>query len=134
MTEVIIIILAIVAVAVVGAGGWYWRNQRKDTRVRDRFGEDEYNRVRAREGSRGDATAELERRERRVDKYDIRPLSRNQFEQLSVHWRAVQSSFVDSPASAVHEADTLITEVMTARGYPMEDFGSASRRPFCRPP
>ena len=30
--------------------------------------------------------------------------------------------FVDEPDTAVREADTLVTEVMTTRGYPMTDF------------
>ena len=33
-----------------------------------------------------------------------------------------QARFVDSPADAVAEADRLVTEVMAARGYPMEEF------------
>jgi hypothetical protein len=35
---------------------------------------------------------------------------------------AVQTAFVDSPASAVGDADRLVTEVMRERGYPIDDF------------
>jgi hypothetical protein len=34
----------------------------------------------------------------------------------------VQADFVDSPQSAVDEADALVIEVMRRRGYPMDDF------------
>jgi hypothetical protein len=34
----------------------------------------------------------------------------------------LQERFVDEPAEAAGAADTLITRVMEARGYPMEDF------------
>jgi hypothetical protein len=36
----------------------------------------------------------------------------------------VQGLFVDDPRGAVAEADKLVQEVMTARGYPMGDFES----------
>ena len=34
----------------------------------------------------------------------------------------MQALFVDDPAAAVSQSDTLVTELMTARGYPMSDF------------
>ena len=34
----------------------------------------------------------------------------------------MQTAFVDSPASAVGDADRLVTEVMRERGYPIDDF------------
>jgi hypothetical protein len=34
----------------------------------------------------------------------------------------VQALFVDDPNGAVAAADRLVTEVMSARGYPIEDF------------
>ena len=37
-------------------------------------------------------------------------------------WRDLQERFVDQPAQATGAADTLITRVMEARGYPMKDF------------
>jgi hypothetical protein len=38
----------------------------------------------------------------------------------------VQTAFVDHPASAVGEADILVTEVMRERGYPVDDFDRQS--------
>ncbi|HUF54321.1 MAG TPA: hypothetical protein VMR52_11185 [Dehalococcoidia bacterium] len=122
MEEVIIAIIALVAVAAIAVAAWLWMDRRKGAQLRDRFGEEEYRRVRTREGGRRQADAELERRQKRVENYDIRPLTHSQYDHYSDRWRTVQSAFVDSPTSSVHEADDLVAEVMNARGYPMEDF------------
>src|SRR5207248_7710932 len=37
-------------------------------------------------------------------------------------WERIPHDFVDAPATAVEEADALVTEVMRERGYPMDDF------------
>ena len=37
-------------------------------------------------------------------------------------WRGVQARFVDGPAGAVTEADQLLGDVMSTRGYPVSDF------------
>ncbi|HKB78649.1 MAG TPA: hypothetical protein VKH35_02935, partial [Thermoanaerobaculia bacterium] len=37
-------------------------------------------------------------------------------------WRAIETRFVDRPATAVVEAEELINSVMRARGYPIADF------------
>ncbi len=37
-------------------------------------------------------------------------------------WEDVQARFVDDPAGAVADADSLIGRVMRDRGYPVEDF------------
>lgn len=53
---------------------------------------------------------------------DIHPLSREQADRFAQEWRRVQGVFVDDPDAAVTAADGLVTEVLIARGYPMEDF------------
>jgi hypothetical protein len=109
-TSLILVIAAVLAVAVVFA---YFARRR--AQLRARFGP-EYDRAVDDAGSARRAEA------KRVTKYDIRPLRREESVQFSNRWRHVQSKFVDDPASAVAEADTLVTELMTARGYPMVDF------------
>jgi hypothetical protein len=37
-------------------------------------------------------------------------------------WQRVQNQFVDDPGRAISEADKLVGEVMTARGYPVGEF------------
>jgi hypothetical protein len=115
-TSLILVIAAVLAVAVVFA---YFARRR--AQLRARFGP-EYDRAVDDVGSARRAEAQLEARAKRVTKYDIRPLRREESVQFSNRWRQVQSKFVDDPASAVAEADTLVTELMTARGYPMVDF------------
>jgi hypothetical protein len=55
-------------------------------------------------------------------KLDIRPLSRDALQAYSDRWHQVQTAFVDSPSSALDDADRLLTEVMRERGYPVDDF------------
>src|SRR2546429_9359212 len=36
-------------------------------------------------------------------------------------WRELERGFVDQPVAAVGEADSLVTQVMRERGYPVDD-------------
>jgi hypothetical protein len=111
--------VAVVAVAVVLV---VWLMQRRrSTHLRQQFGP-EYERSLQQHGSAAMAERELEARERRVAKLDIRPLSREDTERFSRVWSDTQRRFVDAPGDAVVEADRLVTEVMRARGYPMAEF------------
>jgi len=64
----------------------------------------------------------LEERQKRVAKYHIRPLTQEERETFAAKWRKTQEHFVDDPRDAVAQADALITEAMSTRGYPMADF------------
>jgi hypothetical protein len=94
---------------------------RRRVALKARFGP-EYDRVVHEVGSPRRAESALEARARRVTKYDIRALQPDESVRFSDRWRGVQARFVDDPAAAVSEADTLVTELMTTRGYPMSDF------------
>jgi hypothetical protein len=112
---------AVVLVLVVALVAYVVSRQRRTKLLADRFGP-EYQRTVEEVGKRSKAEKELAERAKRVEKYVIRPLSdaeRNRFGDL---WRKAQARFVDSPVAAVAEADQLVTEVMTLRGYPMADF------------
>jgi hypothetical protein len=87
-----------------------------------RFGP-EYDRVVAEQESRARAEAELTERQRRVRKLNIRPLSKESASRYAAQWQTIQEEFVDSPQTAVAGAYTLLTEVLTERGYPVEDDG-----------
>jgi len=65
---------------------------------------------------------ELRRRETRAGKFTIPQLSASESDRYAVRWRKVQGDFVDSPAAAIAYAADLLSEVMTARGYPTSDF------------
>jgi Tfp pilus assembly protein PilX len=113
----VIVIVVIAAVAVV-AGITSMRRRR----LRERFGP-EYDRVLEQTVSRRKAESVLTQRERRVKGLDIRPLDPATHAKRADQWRDIQERFVDTPPSAVAEAQLLIVSVMTERGYPTEHEG-----------
>jgi hypothetical protein len=64
----------------------------------------------------------LLQRKERVEKFTIRELGTAERERFVTEWRTVQARFVDDPQGSVSAADTLVTRVMEARGYPMSNF------------
>src|SRR5271166_4824548 len=120
MSTVTIAAIAIVVVAIAGAF-WVVMRTRNTKRLRSRFGP-EYDHLVQREGGRGRAETELGHREKRVEKLHIRSLTPEESEHFAAAWWHQQSLFVDDPRAAVSQADTLVTEVMTARGYPTINF------------
>lgn len=116
-----LIVVLVVAIIVVLGVAWLVSQRRRRTHLRERFGP-EYDRAMAAAGTTGKATTILEQREKRVSAYQIRPLAEDERRRFSDAWQRTQAKFVDDPAAAVTEADALVTQVMTARGYPMADF------------
>jgi hypothetical protein len=95
--------------------------QRRTRGLASRFGP-EYDHAVATLGKRTAAEKELEARAKRVDSLAIHPLVAAERERFRGLWEMAQSHFVDSPVTAVAEADRLVAEVMRARGYPVADF------------
>ena len=118
-TLTLIVIAA--AVVLLGVVLWAAMQRRRTNTLRNRFG-DEYDRTVEAEGKRAKAEAVLEERKERVAKLDIRPLDSRERDTAIADWREVKALFVDSPVEAVHRADRVLAEIMTARGYPMADF------------
>jgi hypothetical protein len=110
----------IVAIALALLAVWYMQSRRRE-HLRERFGP-EYDRAIRETGSVNKAETVLSNRERRVEKLNIRPLSAEESARYTTTWRAIQTRFVDDPDGALTDADTLITEVMTTRGYPMSNW------------
>ncbi len=119
-TLTIIVILAIVAIAAAILVGLWMRNTRRSDELRDRFGP-EYDRT-VQQLGRSDAEPELASRVKRVEKLQIRPLSDADRDRYAKAWRATQAHFVDDPSASVSEADSLVQELMEARGYPVGSF------------
>lgn len=117
--EQIVAIIVIVGIA-VGVAWWTAQRQRSD-RLRERFGP-EYERTVRGAQDRGKAESELTARQQRVESLEIRPLEPAARDRFAGRWDKVQALFVDDPASAVNQADDLIAEVMSARGYPVSNF------------
>jgi len=108
-------------VAALGLVLWLIGRRRNTAVLREHFG-DEYDRTVEARGGVGKAERDLEEREARVRKLDIRPLAPRQRSEFIDEWREVKSLFVDSPVEAVHHGDRLLARIMTARGYPVADF------------
>lgn len=120
MTSTQIALLVIVVIAVVAVAAVLFLRNRAQ-KLRARFGP-EYDRVVAETGNKFKAEAQLEKVEKRVERYDLRPLTAADRDRFQQSWRAIQAKFVDDPAGAFVEADHLLGAVMSARGYPPADF------------
>jgi hypothetical protein len=115
-------VAALILIAIAGSIVALSAGRRRRTdRLRQQFGP-EYDRTVAESGEQQVAEKELVARKRNRDKLDIRPLSRDALQAYSHRWRQVQTAFVDSPSTALDDADRLLTDVMRERGYPVDDF------------
>ena len=115
------VVIVLVAVVCVALTVWAAASQRRTRRLQDRFGP-EYARTTSEAGSRREADAELAAREERHDTLNVRALSPDARRRYASRREDVQTEFVDAPEDAVGHADELVNEVMSERGYPMEDF------------
>jgi hypothetical protein len=112
-----VVIIAIIAVAGIA----YVVKKQRTQRLKTRFGP-EYQRVLQETGSTTQAEAKLEKLAKRVERFHIRPLAPESRADFVANWQKIQSRFVEDPKGALTEADKLIQELMTARGYPVTDF------------
>jgi hypothetical protein len=96
--------------------------KRRTQQLRTQFGSSEYNRTVKEGGNRGKAEDVLDQRAERVDRLNIRPLAPADRTRFVESWARVQARFVDGPGGAVTEADQLLNDVMSSRGYPMSNF------------
>jgi FtsZ-interacting cell division protein ZipA len=120
-TTVIIIVAALIVVAAIAFAGWMHLKKKRTMRLRSRFGP-EYDRLAEIEGGRARAEKTLHEREKRVERLNLVPLSPKDRDRFAGAWQQEQARFVDDPRAAVANADSLVTEVMKVRGYPMGDF------------
>ena len=125
MDNTLLIVLIAIAVIAIAAGVWFYYQRNSSKRLKERFGP-EYDRTVERLNNRDVAEKELRNREARVTRFKIVPLSREDSQRYHDKWTGVQAQFVDEPKVAVSEANFLIQEVMTKRGYPVSDFEQSS--------
>ena len=114
----IIVAVAILAVAVVA---WFAMRAQRSKQLREQFGP-EYSQTVGDLGDRRRAEAELVQRRERVERLRIVPLAREDAQALGLRWQQVQARFVDAPADAVRQADSLVNDTMRKRGYPIDNF------------
>lgn len=119
MDPKVIALIAVVVVAIIVVAAVIASRKRRHQHLREQFGP-EYDRAVMQHGNNADAV--LAEREKRVNSFSLRHLSDADRATYTGEWEAVQRRFVDDPAMAVSEADSLVNRVMTACGYPMGDF------------
>jgi hypothetical protein len=120
-TTELALIIALAVIVVAGIVAWLSLRKRRTERLRTQFGA-EYDRAVKEDGSRRHAEAGLKERTERVESLNIRPLAQGDSARFIESWRRVQGRFVDGPGGAVTEADQLLRDVMSTRGYPVSDF------------
>jgi hypothetical protein len=121
-TVQIAIFIAIAVVIAAGVGIAVLVRTRRTARLRSQFGGAEYTRAVREGGSQRKAEAALDGRAQRVERLQIRPLGPGDRARFAEAWGRVQARFVDGPGGAVTDADQLLGDVMSARGYPVSDF------------
>jgi FtsZ-interacting cell division protein ZipA len=118
---IVAVVVIVIALIVVAAIAFITSRKRRSQKLRERFGP-EYDRVVQQEGDARKAEGVLEFRQKRREKFHIRPLSAADRSSFAVRWDEVQARFVDDPRGAVTVADSLVTDVMQHRGYPIGEF------------
>ena len=124
MTQSTLLILIAVAVVVVAIGIFAYRRW-GTRRLQSRFGA-EYVRAIDTHDNQNQAESDLREREKRAKQLQIRPVAPTDRARFVDSWRGIQARFVDDPGTAVTQADTLLGEVMTVRGYPVGDYEQRS--------
>src|SRR6185436_17018207 len=112
----------VIGVIVAAIAAWLALRKRRTENLRTQFGGAEYDRTLKEEGSRRHAEAGLKERNERVESLAIRPLASGDRVRFVESWSRIQARFVDGPGGAVTEADQLLGDVMSTRGYPVSDF------------
>jgi hypothetical protein len=121
----LVMVIGVVLIGMMGVVAAMFLKKRKTERLRTRFGP-EYARAVEESGGRRKAEAGLEQREKRVKGFAIRPLGAGDRERYIAVWRKVQSEFVDDPKNSVTQADQLLGDVMSSRGYSLSEFAQRS--------
>lgn len=120
-TTELALIIGLAVIAIAGIAAWLVLRKRRTASLRAQFGA-EYDRAVKEEGSRRQAEAGLKDRTERVESLDIRPLASGDRARFVESWSRIQARFVDGPGGAVTEADQLLGDVMSTRGYPVSEF------------
>jgi hypothetical protein len=113
----IIVVALLVLVSIV----WIGVRRQRTQRLTGQYGP-EYQRTVESAGGQREAERELDARQERVKRFEIRALSTAEHDRYLASWKESQAHFVDDPPGAISQADVLVQEVMRARGYPMTDF------------
>ncbi len=124
MDNLLIIMLTVSIVGAVAAAVWLALQNRGRAELRRSTGSDRDRAARSALERQGQTGAEqaLAARKAHLKQLHIRALSHDERDGFAQRWRSAQAKFVDDPAGATRDADTLVGAVMKARGYPVNDF------------
>ena len=120
VTLLIVIVVVVVVVAALAVAVSAMLRKRRSDRLREEFGP-EYERTMRESDDPREAEADLRRREKQRSRVQLRELDESERAGYRERWDTVQREFVDDPGRAVTNADRLVVDVMSARGYPAED-------------
>jgi hypothetical protein len=120
-TIIIVVIVAVIVVVALGVAIQKQLQKKRSERLQEQFGP-EYDRAVKKSDDPRAAEGELLEREKRHKKLELRTLDADQRRDYEQRWTRVQADFVDDPSRAVRDADHLVVDVMSARGYPVDDF------------
>ncbi|MBA2323835.1 MAG: hypothetical protein H0V92_07445 [Pseudonocardiales bacterium] len=120
-TLTIVIIIAVIAVAAMAVAGIQISRRKRTEQLRKQYGP-EYDRAVEHADNQREAESELRDRVTRHKELELRHLDRPEREEFERRWSKLQGQFVDDPSHAVQGADRLAVDVMSARGYPVDDF------------
>ena len=118
---IVVIVVVVIALLALAAFAWSMNGRRRSRRLQERFGP-EYERHLAETNDPAETERVLAEREKRHRGLSLRTLDDRERETFERRWTAVQAEFVDDPDHAVDRADALVDELMSARGYPVDDF------------
>lgn len=124
-TVIGVVVVAVLLVVLAALGAQVMRN-RHSQQLREEFGP-EYDRTVEDAGTRRDAERDLAARKDEHAQLELQPLSPAARERYTTSWAQVQSRFVDAPSLALHEGDSLVSQLMAERGYPAADFDEKAR-------
>jgi FtsZ-interacting cell division protein ZipA len=119
--RMIMVAIGVIALAVIAVVGFIASRRLRSKKLRERFGP-EYDRVVRQEGDPRKAEGVLEFRQKRIEKFKLHSLTEADRSSFAVRWNEVQARFVDDPRGTVTVADSLVTDVMQTRGYPIGEF------------
>jgi hypothetical protein len=119
--QVVIGILVVAGAIIAYILGVVMPRKHQSRKLQKEFGP-EYDRTIGRFKDRARAEADLKERKERVSNLQFRRLSEAERARYMIDWERIQARFVDEPAASIREANTLVAEVMLARGYPVRDF------------
>src|SRR5688500_20011737 len=109
-----------VVVLLLALAAWTYTSRRRRVNLRERFGPEYERTVEAVGPARAESI--LQERAERGSRFNLHKLTHEQTDAFAREWGRIQSRIVDDREGAVGEADLLVTQVMTARGYLLEDF------------